>query len=570
ALDPAYPVERLALMLHDSEPRAIVTSTELLGRLPVERDRPCVVLDDPDDRALLSTAPATDPSVALRPAHPAYVIYTSGSAGRPKGVVVPHAGLAKLIVTQTERLGVGPHSRVLQFASPSFDLAFWEMTQALCSGGTLVLVPPECRVGGVELAGYIAETGVTQCALPPSVLSMLPADVALPRGISLLCGTEAVPAMVVGRFAAGRRMFNAYGPTEASVNATLYECPENHRGAVPIGRPDPHVTAYVLDPRLQLLPPGVAGELYLGGEGLARGYLRQPGLSAERFVPDAFGPPGARLYRTGDRVRWNCSGLLEFLGRVDDQVKIRGFRIEPGEIEAALESQPGVATAVVVVRDHAAAPEGPPVRRLVGYVVAAPGAAPDGAELRASLGQRLPSHMVPAAVVVLDALPLTPNNKVDKAALPAPWFRASAAGRAPRDDREAVLCRLFAQILHVEGVTIDDNFFDLGGDSILSIQLVGRARREGIGITPRQVFEEGTVAALVAAGTVSEIIPAESPTERQGLVRATPMVAWLRQVAEVNGGSIEAFNQSELYKVPAGAGREVVVTVVQSLLDRHE
>ncbi|HYH51712.1 MAG TPA: amino acid adenylation domain-containing protein, partial [Acidimicrobiia bacterium] len=567
ALDPDYPAERLQLMLDDAEPVVVVTTAELARTLPpADRDdsgtpgpRAAIVLDDPETAAWLATQPVMAPAVGLRPDHPAYVIYTSGSTGRPKGVVVPHAGVAKLLDTQHEVYGVSAESRVLQFASPSFDLAFWELCQALCSGGTLVLVPAERRVAGVELTGYIAEQRVTHLALPPSVLTMLPPEAELPAGVSMLCGTEAVPAEVVARFAAGRRMFNAYGPTEATVNSTLFLCPPDHRGPVPIGPPDPHVRAYVLDGRLQLVPPGTAGELYLGGEGLARGYLGQPGLTAARFVADPFGAPGSRLYRTGDRVRWNRTGEIEFLGRVDDQVKIRGFRIEPGEIETVLESHPHITRAVVAARED----DG--VRRLVAYVTADA----SGADLRAWAAERLPGYMVPAVVMVLDAFPLTPNNKIDRNALPAPVF-SSVAGRAPRDAAESVLCEVAAEILHLEVVSIDDNFFDLGGDSILSIQLVGRARRRGVDVTPRQVFEAATFAALAAAaGTLPSAGRFEAPGDRVGPVPATPMVAWLRHVAD-HGGRIETYNQSEVFTVPAGATLETVTNAVQALVDQHE
>ena len=563
ALDPDYPADRLRLMLDDADPVAVVTNRALAAALPGMEEQMAIVVDDAATAAWIAAQPAGPPTVDLRPEHPAYVIYTSGSTGRPKGVVVPHAGVAKLIDTQHEVYGVTEASRVLQFASPSFDLAFWELCQALCSGGTLVLIPPERRVAGPELTDYIAAQRVTHLALPPSVLTTLPPEAHLPPGVSMLCGTEAVPPEVVARFAAGRRMFNAYGPTEATVNSTLFLCPPDHRGPVPIGAPDPHVRAYVLDERLGLVPPGTAGELYLGGQGLARGYLGQPDLTAARFVADPFGPPGSRLYRTGDRAGWNRSGQLEFLGRVDDQVKIRGFRIEPAEIEAVLESQPDVRQAVVVARED----EG--VRRLVGYVTLVSGHAV--AALREFIAGRLPGYMVPAAVVVLDAFPLTPNNKIDRAALPAPVF-TSVEGRAPRDPQEAVLCALAAEILHLAAVSIDDNFFDLGGDSILSIQLVSRARRQAVDITPRHVFEAPTFAALAAlAGTLpSSAVIVETAADRIGPCLPTPMVAWLRHLAETQGGRIESYNQSEIFSVPAGATLDTVTGVVQALLDRHE
>ncbi|MEW6476446.1 MAG: amino acid adenylation domain-containing protein [Actinomycetota bacterium] len=569
-LDLDYPADRLRFMLDDAAPVAVITTTALaatVGSGSGAAGPDTVLLDDGATVARLAGLPPGDLGDAdrrapLLPAHPAYVIYTSGTTGRPKGVVVPHAGMAKLLEAQ-RRLGVTSATRGLQFTSPSFDVSFWELVRAFGHGGCLVVVPADRRLPGPELIDYIAAHGVTDLDLPPSVLAALPADVELPAGLTLVTGGEAVPPEVVTRFAPGRRMFDAYGPTEATVYSTIWECPPDHSGPVLIGRPAPLTTAYVLDHALRLCPPGATGELYVGGAGLARGYHRQPGLTATRFVADPYGPPGARLYRTGDRARWTAEGTIEFLGRVDDQVKVRGFRIEPGEVEAALEAHPEVGKAVVVARDD----DG--VRRLVGYVTAA-GRRPEAAGLRTFVAGRLPSYMVPAAIVVLDAFPVTPNGKVDRAALPAPAFEAGA-GRDPRDDREATLCRLFAEVLGVDGVTIDDNFFDLGGDSILSIQLVSRARRAGLAISPRQVFESGTVAELVAAaGDTPAGFITETAADRFGPVPATPIMNWLRHVAEVQGGRIETFHQSQLFQVPAGVAERQLEAVLDGLLRRHE
>ncbi|WP_410594721.1 amino acid adenylation domain-containing protein [Amycolatopsis sp. lyj-23] len=341
-LDPDHPAERIAFMVADARPVCVVTTRELAGRF----DGDVLLLED------ISWEPATDPAAAIVPANAAYVIYTSGSTGRPKGVVVSHAGVAKLVATQSERFGVGPQSRVLQFASPSFDVAFWDLCLGLLSGGRLVIVPAQRRVPGPELAEYAHAHGVDFMILPPALLAEFPEDCDLPRDSVLLAGTERVSPELVRRWAPGRRMFNAYGPTEATTNSTLGRCdPEIAPGsAVPIGVPDPGTRAYVLDAHLAPVPVGVAGELYLAGSGLARGYLGRPGLTAERFVADPFGS-GGRLYRTGDLVKWLPDGRLVFLGRVDDQVKIRGYRIEPGEIESVLAEHPRVGQAVVVARD---------------------------------------------------------------------------------------------------------------------------------------------------------------------------------------------------------------------------
>ncbi|MFB9690088.1 non-ribosomal peptide synthetase [Amycolatopsis plumensis] len=341
-LDPDYPAERIAFMVADARPVCVVTTRDLADRF----DGDVLLLDD------VSWAPAADPAVAMVPANAAYVIYTSGSTGRPKGVVVSHAGVAKLVATQSERFGVGPHSRVLQFASPSFDVAFWDLCLGLLSGGRLVIVPAERRVPGPELAEYAHAHGVDFMILPPALLAEFPEECDLPKDSVLLAGTERVAPELVRRWAPGRRMFNAYGPTEATTNSTLGLCdPLIAPGsAVPIGVPDPGTRAYVLDAHLAPVPVGVVGELYLAGSGLARGYLGRPGLTAERFVADPFGS-GGRLYRTGDLVKWLPDGRLVFLGRADDQVKIRGYRIELGEIESVLAEHPRVGQSVVVAQD---------------------------------------------------------------------------------------------------------------------------------------------------------------------------------------------------------------------------
>ncbi len=343
-LDQGYPAERIAFMVADARPVCVVTTRDLAGRF----DGDVLLLDELDT----GDAPSTDPAAAIVPANAAYVIYTSGSTGRPKGVVVSHAGVAKLVATQSERFGVGPHSRVLQFASPSFDVAFWDLCLGLLSGGRLVIVPAERRVPGPELAGYAHRHGVDFMILPPALLAEFPDDCDLPRDSVLLAGTERVSPELVRRWAPGRRMFNAYGPTEATTNSTLGLCdPDIAPGsAVPIGGPDPGTRAYVLDAHLAAVPVGVAGELYLAGSGLARGYLGRPGLTAERFVADPFGS-GGRLYRTGDLVKWLPDGRLVFLGRADDQVKIRGYRIELGEIESVLAGHPRVGQSAVVAQD---------------------------------------------------------------------------------------------------------------------------------------------------------------------------------------------------------------------------
>jgi len=505
-LDPCQPGPRIELVLDDARPVLVIATARNSARLPA-RVASTLVLDRPDVEQQLAVCSDAriEPHERRRPldsACPAYVIHTSGSTGRPKGVVVTHAGLAGLAAVQRERFGVTADSCILQFASASFDGAVWELAGALATGATLVLAPTDRLTAGAPLAELVAEHGVTHATLPPAVLAAMTPD-ELP-GVQLIAAGEALPAALAERWARGRRLLNGYGPTEVTVCATLSD-PLSDTGVPPIGRPTVGARAYVLDDRLRLVPPNVIGELYVAGPGLARGYLRRPGLTAARFVADPFGPPGGRLYRTGDRARWTRAGVLEFVGRADDQLKIRGFRVEPGEVEVALLNHPGVARAAVIGRE-----DRPGERRLVAYAVVSHDAL-DGAALRQHLMGVLPEFLVPAEVVVLPVLPLTPSGKLDRAALPAPGFAPAAHGRSPRTPTEATLCSLFAEVLGLERITIDDGFFDHGGHSLLAARLVGRIRRElGIELPLRMVFEHPTVVALGRAIEAGERVDARA------------------------------------------------------------
>ncbi|MFF6808222.1 amino acid adenylation domain-containing protein, partial [Streptomyces sp. NPDC012616] len=470
-IDPGYPDERIAYLVSDARP-ALVLATR-----PLDVRAPLVLTDDPATAAAWDRQPTralrdSDRTAPLSPSNAAYVIYTSGSTGTPKGVTVTHAGLAGLTAT-AERFGLGEGSRTLQFTSSNFDVSVMELLTGFTVGAALVQTGTEHLVGD-ELAAALATHRATHLFIPPSVLATLPASAesALPDLRSLVVAGEACPTALAARWSAGRLMINAYGPTEATVYATT--SPPLTGTNAPIGTPVVGARVFVLDGGLAPVPPGVPGELYLAGPGLARGYVRRPGLTAERFVACPFDAPGGRMYRTGDVVRWNADGQLEYLGRVDDQVKIRGFRVEPGEVEEALRRLPAVAQAVVAPFVHGGE------LRLAAYAVPVPVPVPDAritpASLRADLQEVLPDYLVPSTVILLDALPLTPNGKVDRAALPTPRYAGHTA-TAPRTPQEEILCGLFGDILGVPSVGVDDSFFDLGGHSLLATRLVSRVRR---------------------------------------------------------------------------------------------
>ncbi|HEX8696157.1 MAG TPA: amino acid adenylation domain-containing protein, partial [Longimicrobium sp.] len=506
-LDPSYPPDRLRYMLEDSGARVLVTQRALRDRLDGVLAAAggavlCLDADEPGEAdSFEADSFETDaPAPAAAPANLAYVIYTSGTTGRPKGVMVPHRAAARLVMAQAEKLGFGPGERVLQFAPLGFDTSVAEIFTALCTGSCLCVEAADALLPGPPLARLLAERRITNAKFTPSALAAVPAA-ELPELRTVIVGGEACPGELVARWAPGRRFFNVYGPTEATVRASCAECTPADP-VPPIGRPLAGARLYVVDAGMRPVPAGVAGELFIGGEGVARGYLGRPALTAERFVPDPFGAgPGARLYRSGDRVRWRADGQLEFLGRIDEQVKVRGYRIEPGEVESVLLEHPAVREAVVAAREDV-----PGTKWLVAYVVGEGGAKPDPAALRAHLAERLPDYMVPGALVALEALPLTPNGKVDRRALPAPARGAARAGAyvAPRTAAEEVLAGIWSVVLGVERVGAEDNFFELGGHSLIATRVVSRVRGAlGVELPLRAVFEAQTIRAL--AGRVEEL-----------------------------------------------------------------
>ncbi|HEX6910498.1 MAG TPA: amino acid adenylation domain-containing protein, partial [Longimicrobium sp.] len=577
-LDPAYPADRVAYMLADSAPAAVLVHRALRNRVETA-DVPVLELDA--EMPAWADRPETDPPVeGLTPAHLAYVIYTSGSTGRPKGVLVPHANVARLFSATDAWFGFGERDVWTLFHSFAFDFSVWEIWGALLYGGRLVVVPGEVARSPEAFYRLVCDAGVTVLNQTPS------AFYALIRAQAAVGGAHRLRHVVFGGEAldvpllrpwfqangdASPRLVNMYGITETTVHVTyrpLSWADVERGGASPIGACIPDLRAYLLDRAGEPVPVGVAGELYVGGAGLARGYLGRPELTAERFVADAFGAePGARLYRTGDLGRWLPDGTLEFLGRADLQVKIRGFRIELGEIEARLLEHPGVREAVVLAREDA-----PGDRRLVAYVAGDETAGAD--VLRAHLGETLPAYMVPAAYVRMERWPLTTNGKLDRGALPAPEGGAFAARgyEAPAGEVERAVAEIWAELLGVERVGRGDDFFALGGHSLLAVRVVSRVRQAlGVDVAPADVFERAVLADFArglaaAARAESSAIP---PVDRAGAIPlsfAQQRLWFLEQL----GGLGSTYHVPMRLRLRGALDRGALVRALDRIVARHE
>ncbi|MEV1025807.1 amino acid adenylation domain-containing protein [Streptomyces sp. NPDC050264] len=576
-VDVDYPADRVGHLLDDARPAVLLTDTATAARpaglpaLPGTADA-TVLLDSPGITGELAALAGTDLTDAdrhepLHPQHTAYMIYTSGSTGRPKGVSVPHAALMAMADSLTERFGLDEDVRVLQFASFSFDASVFGIMLALLNGGTLVIADEEHRTPGQPLVDLINDARINLTALPPVVVGALPEGSTLPADLRMVVTGEAVPAEVVDRWAGSVRMFNGYGPTEAVVGCTVSGPLVPGRGRPPIGRPTSAHRAYVLDHALRPVPAGTVGELYVGG-GLARGYLKRPGLTAQRFVSDPYGPAGSRMYRTGDLVRWLPDGELDYLDRADDQVQLRGIRIELGEISTALSALPGVEQAAVVMREDEAGE-----RRLVAYVVtSAAVTAVDTGVLRERLAHELPDYMVPSAVVALDALPMTTNGKLDRSALPDPDLGGAAAGRAPRTPVEEILCGLFADILGHEQVWADDDFFEIGGHSLLATRLVSRVRGVlGAELPIRALFEARTPTALAAR--VAQADRARPPLAPAPAGAARPLSATQRRQWFLNrrdGSADGSYNSVLAFRLTGQLDADALQAALRDVAERHE
>ena len=521
-LDPAYPLERLGFMLADAGAPVLVTSTGLGDRLP---DTAATVVRLDREASAIAQRPGTDPDSDVRPDHLAYVIYTSGSTGVPKGVAMSHRPLSNLLTWQIAQAAFTPGGTTLQFAAVGFDVSFQEIFATWCSGGALVLTTDEDRRDAAQVLRLLSERAVNRLFVPFVGLQQIADSArfrnALPGALGLVvtAGEQLrVTPAVVDFFTSLSRasLRNQYGPSETHVASefALSGDARNWPALPPIGRPIANTRIYLLDRWLNPVPVGVPGEIHIAGVGLARGYLNQPALTAERFLPDLFGPePGGRMYRTGDLGRYRLDGDIEFLGRLDHQVKVRGFRVELGEVESVLSQQPGVRQAAVSTWD-----DGHGERRLVAYVVAEPGVVTTASELRRFLVARLPEHLIPSAFVALDTLPLSPNGKVDRRALPDPdptRPELEAAFVAPRTPLEAAIARIWSEVLGIDSIGVHDNFFELGGHSLLATQVVSRiAETFHLDLPLRTIFETPTVAQLAVSVVEGECALVGEPAIR--------------------------------------------------------
>ncbi|WP_224282082.1 non-ribosomal peptide synthetase, partial [Streptomyces sp. LS1784] len=572
-VDPRYPAARIAYLLRDTRPSLLLTTSgigELPGAEPVDR----LLLDALD----LGGRPDTDPQVSVEPGHAAYVIHTSGSTGNPKGVVVPHRNVVRLFGTTRALFGFTAEDVWTLFHSYAFDFSVWELWGALLHGGRLVVVDHETSRSPHRFLELLARERVTVLNQTPSAFyQLMQADAEAPetgRRLALRTVVFGGEALEHARLASwferhpedAPRLVNMYGITETTVHVTYAALDRSGTTAGQIGTALPDLRTYVLDDGLRPVAPGVAGELYVAGAGLARGYLNRPGLTAGRFVADPFGPAGSRMYRSGDVVRRAADGSLRYVGRADQQVKVRGFRIELGEIEAALAAHPGVAQAAVLARQDRTDDT-----RLVAYLVPAPGAVPRAAELREHLRERLPEHMVPAAFVTLGSLPLTANGKLDHRALPAPDLAPVSIGRAPRTPQEQILCELFAEVLGVASVGVEDGFFDLGGHSLLATRLAARIRATlGVEMPLRTLFgaptPAGLATALVAAGPAQAALARRERPEVIPLSFAQRRLWFLHQLE----GASANYHISLAWRLSGDLDRPALEAAVADVVARHE
>ncbi|MGH3780083.1 MAG: amino acid adenylation domain-containing protein, partial [Pseudonocardiaceae bacterium] len=575
-IDLGFPSERISFMLADAHPVLVVTTTELADDLPAsEVSR--VVLDAPDTVAHLATyskanVEDNERAGAVSLSSPAYVIYTSGSTGRPKGVVISLEALGNFLAAMQERFVFGLGDRLLAVTTVGFDIANLEIFGPLLSGAAVVVAGREVVADPFALRQTVLSAGVTVMQATPSLWrAVLAENAAELAGVRVLVGGEALPADLAASLVdCAASVTNLYGPTETTIWSTVAVVDQRTARHPSIGQPIANTQVYVLDAGLRPVPMGAAGELYIAGAGLARGYLGRPGLTAARFVACPFGPAGQRMYRTGDLVRWTADGQLKYLGRTDDQVKIRGFRIEPGEIEAALLRHDTVVEAIAIARQEESGH-----KRLVAYVVPAVDDIVDSAELRGFLRQILPDYMVPSVFVTLDEFPLTPNGKRDQRALPAPDWNASSGADyiPPRTDVERTLAQIWSEVLDVKKIGVEDNFFELGGDSLLSFRVLSRiCTTFGVDLPARAVFDAPTVARL------ADLLPAAPRADHPELIipvprdRALPLSLAQQRLWLLDGltsGGVE-YNTGVGLRLSGALDPDALRAVLDALVSRHE
>ena len=564
-LDPKYPQERLAYMLEDAQTSVLLTQLHLKEELSSHAAQVVCLSEDDED----AQGDTENPESGVTSDNAAYVVYTSGSTGKPKGVVISHRAICNHMLWMQSVYPTTGADRILQRAPFSFDASVWELFAPLMAGAQLILARPEDDKDISQLVQTMVTHEVTTLQLVPSILRVLLDEPKLDACVSLrrvFCGGERLPVELQEHFFTRLKadLYNLYGPTEAAINAASWTCRRDaSERAIPIGHPVDNTQIYLLDSHLMPAPIGVPGALHIGGAGLARGYLNRADLTAERFIPDPFSvQAGARIYRTGDLARFRPDGSIEFLGRSDDQVKIRGFRIELGEIEALLATYPAVKASVVIAREDT-----PGEKRLVAYIVLNQGWTASTSELRRFINEHLPEYMVPSAFVMLDKLPSMPNGKVDRRALPAPEGQRPELERtfvAPLTSIEQQLAQIWSQVLGIEQIGVHDNFFDLGGDSILAIRVAAKVNQSGLQLTPRQLFQNQTIAELSAVIGITQI-----RKESVALTGPMPLSPIQRRFFELNQPDEHHFNQSVLLEVRQVLDANLLQRAVGELLQHH-
>lgn len=562
-LDPKYPQERLAYILQDSQALVVLTQQHLSAQLPSTQAQVILVNTD---WSVISQAPTTPPQSTVTLDNLAYVIYTSGSTGQPKGVAVTHRALVNSLQATAQLTEFTNKDVVLSVTTPSFDLAVPELFLSLLKGSRLVFANQDILTDGHQLAAQLDETGATIFVATPATWRLLVAAGWTGKpNLRMLCAGEALPRDLAHQLLArGAELWNFYGPTEATIWCTGTQIREEE-GLVPIGKPIANTSIYIVDQFFNPAPIGVIGELCIGGVGLARGYLNRPTLTAEKFIPHLFSnQPGARLYRTGDLARYRPDGQIEYLGRLDHQVKVRGFRIELEEIEAVLSQHPAVQAVVVTDREDRTSE-----KQLVAYLILHSGTVPTVGELRQFLGEKLPPYMIPHAFVVLDTFPLSPNGKVDRRALPAPDkknLNTASTFVAPRTPNEKLLAALWAETLGLDRLSIYSNFFELGGDSLLGMQVLAKAGQAGLRLTPKHLLERQTIAELAPVADSSQRVQADQGIVT-GPVPLTPIQRWL---FELNLPEPHHWNHAILFEVSQSLDPVLLEQAIGHLLAHHD